>query len=193
MRLASPPITITVDGAKATLRPSLRAAYLLEQKHGFKAVLQGVNDGNVGIIADILAVADDEETVGKLLRETAVHGIIKLDFLRPALIEFLAVLIGLGDDEEEAEAAKKPIALTDFFEQLFEIATGWLGWTPDQAWAATPREIIAAQRGFMAQRNALLTAIFGKPEEHDPREEVSEEQVLSGLATLKANAMRGKR
>jgi hypothetical protein len=49
---------------------------------------------------------------------------------------------------------------------LFEIATGWLGWSPAEAYAATIAEIRLAHRG----RISLLKAIFGGKSDEDDRD-----------------------
>lgn len=49
---------------------------------------------------------------------------------------------------------------------LFQVATGWLGWSPAETFAATIPEILLAHRG----RSDLLAAIFGKPKaDEQPR------------------------
>jgi hypothetical protein len=41
------------------------------------------------------------------------------------------------------------MTLSQYVEFLFGVATGWLGWTPAQAWAATIPEIHVALRARM--------------------------------------------
>ncbi|MGJ3264873.1 MAG: hypothetical protein ACFE0R_16730 [Salinarimonas sp.] len=88
--------------------------------------------------------------------------------LQPALIDLAMALAGVDLDDEKArdnprgEGAREPLA--KHHERLFAIATGWLGWTPDVAWHATPREIMAAFKG----RCDLLAAIFGSAEKDKP-------------------------
>ncbi|MEO9335964.1 hypothetical protein ABFT80_00825 [Mesorhizobium sp. SB112] len=191
MRLASDPITITVDGVSATLRPSLRAAYHLQRRHGFPALMTGIAESNLSVVADLIAYgSDDTTTLPALLREIDKRGIVSLDILKPSLFAFIGELIGV-DDRYDAPASTKQISFDEYFTSLYEIGAGWLGWTPETTWTATPGEIIAAQRGVIAFRKALHGTGEDKPE-YDPREEVSEDQVSAGIAQLKASAARGR-
>ena len=62
------------------------------------------------------------------------------------------------DDQAPTKASSgKSESLADYFTQLYKIGTGWLGWSPEQTWDATPAEIRAAYEG----RIDLLKTIFG--------------------------------
>ncbi|MHA6646408.1 hypothetical protein ACX3P1_28370, partial [Mesorhizobium sp. A623] len=104
---------------------------------------------------------------------------------------------GLDDDpdvEHPAEAQAKagqPFDLEKALADFYEIATGWLGWTPETAWNATPAEILAAQRGLIAKLKAIHGTAEEKPD-YDPREEITPDQAKQGIAKLRANANRGK-
>lgn len=174
MRLASDPITITVDGVSATLRPSLRAAYNLERRHGMVALYQGVIESNLSVIADLLDYgSDDTAALAALFREIHKSGVAKLNNIKPALISYIGALIGVDPDDEPAKASSDAPTLAEFFESCFEIGTGWLGWTPETTWNATPAEIIAAQRGLVAFRNALR----GSTDEQKPVDRYSPERL----------------
>lgn len=167
MRLAISNTVITIDGTPVVLRPSLRAAYRLEAKHGFKAVFAGVIAGNLSIMADVIELAADyPSTLPCLFREIEQSGIIRLDVLKLPLLNFLSDLLGMDAPAEE-KASDQPsrndaprLTLAEHFESLFEIGTGWLGWTPADTWAASPAEIEAAYAG----RVKLLKTIFGSGE-----------------------------
>lgn len=62
---------------------------------------------------------------------------------------------------------RQPQDFTGLLEHLFEIGTGWLGWTPEDTWSAAPAEIVAAHKG----RIALLKAIFGSNEKETEQNE----------------------
>lgn len=191
MRLASDPITIAVDGVSATLRPSLRAAYHLQRRHGFPALITAVIEGDLSRIADMISFGStDESALPAFLREIEQRGAMRIDLIRPALFTFIGALIG-RDENDDAPTSGKTITFEEHFTSLFEIGTGWLGWTPEATWNATPGEIIAAQRGLIAKLKAVHGSADEKPA-YDPREDVSESEVLSGIAALKANARRGK-
>ena len=54
-----------------------------------------------------------------------------------------------------------------FFAGLFEIATGWIRWTPDAAWNASSAEIAAAQHGRADLVASILKSVFGSGEQSD--------------------------
>lgn len=75
----------------------------------------------------------------------------------------IAALLDAGDEGAE-EAPRQggkqgsAIPLRAYFQTLFGYATGWLGWTPAEAWAASPAEIAAA---FTAHVDRLVTMTPG--------------------------------
>ncbi|MDF1600170.1 hypothetical protein PZ895_10315 [Mesorhizobium sp. YIM 152430] len=146
----------------------------------------------MAVVADLIEHgSNDAAALAALVRDIEKNGVLKLDRLKPALMQYIAALIGADADETPETSPSKAMTFAEFFESCFEIGTGWLGWTPEATWNATPGEIIAAQRGLIAK----LKAIHGSTEDeptYDPREDVSESEVLSGIAKLKANARRGK-
>jgi hypothetical protein len=192
MRLASDPITIAVDGVSATLRPSLRAAYHLERRHGLAALIQGIVDSDLSIIADLIEYgSNDAAALAGLLRDIEQNGVLKLGRLKPALIHYVAALLGVDADETPETSPSKAMTFAEFFESCFEIGTGWLGWSPEATWNATPGEIMAAQRGLVAKLKAVHGSTDDQPD-YDPRAEVSDGEVIAGIVALKANAKRGK-
>jgi hypothetical protein len=194
---------IRIEHGDDTVRlvPSLRAAYLLNSAYGVGRLEKAVREFNTSIIFDILAHAGNGvEALTLLRRKIADTGLgpALTDISRP-LNQFLCACFAIDKDpavDHPAVARAKagePFDLGKTISDLFEIATGWLGWTPEQAWQATPAEIIAAHRGLIAK----LKAIHGSGEEqqestYDPREEVSEDQMRAGIAALKAEAQRGR-
>jgi hypothetical protein len=81
--------------------------------------------------------------------------------LNDRLSEFILALLNVKPENTTLE--NKSATETDFItvlENLFEIGTGWLSWTPEQTWNASPAEIVAAHKG----RLALLKGIFGSKE-----------------------------
>lgn len=165
-RLAPDRLTIIIDEAAVTLRPTLRAAYRLNEKHhGFEALALAIMAGDLAAMADVIEEAADRPTaIVDLLRDLAVNGNDRLAVLREPLLDYLAQLVGsdlrAATDEGNATSTSsaKTITRTEYLDQLFEIGTGWLNWTPAETWAAAPAEIEAAHRG----RINLLKAIFGE-------------------------------
>ncbi|MER9203026.1 hypothetical protein NKH74_28205 [Mesorhizobium sp. M0933] len=190
MRLAPDIIAIRHGNVALRLRPSLRAASILQHKHGLGGIVHGLNRGNFDIVADIVMAATDDPAAYRILLEiVADKGVRCLPEFSDDLSRFVAVCFGVDiDSEHPAETRKKAgkeFSIEAALEQFFEIGTGWLGWSPANTWAATPAEIIVAQRGLVAK----LKAIHGAPEEkpeYDPREPVSPQQVREGIAKLRA-------
>ncbi|MCQ0986026.1 phage tail assembly chaperone [Jiella marina] len=159
-RLASEQIRITLDGRPVELVPSLRAALRLARRYGTYAdLIAKLADGSTAAMADTIAEGSDLPAAYDMVnREIIAGGVMRLALIIPALIDFVISLAGPSSDEKgNGKSTGKPITFEAFHEGLFEIATGWLGWTPAEAWAATPGEIIAANKG----RVAMLRAIFG--------------------------------
>jgi hypothetical protein len=82
---------------------------------------------------------------------------------RTQLSEFVLILSGAKHKSDELAQAGDPISFEEYHTKLFQIGTGWLGWTPEATWNATPAEIINAHTG----RRAMLTALFGGKRDDD--------------------------
>ncbi|GLQ82019.1 hypothetical protein GCM10007881_55400 [Mesorhizobium huakuii] len=190
MRLA-PDIVIAHGGNVVRLRPSLRAAVLLENQHGLGKIVKAIGEGDFNIVLDIITAATDNPAAYRILvKRVEERGYSCLFELADELTRLVAASFGIDADvepEKPREKAGKEFSIEAGLEQFFEIGTGWLGWSPADTWAATPAEIIVAQRGLVAK----LKAIHGSAEdndkpEHDPREPVSPQEVREGIATLRA-------
>ncbi|MEA2897358.1 MAG: hypothetical protein QOJ84_2973 [Bradyrhizobium sp.] len=62
-----------------------------------------------------------------------------------------------GNSASEPKPDAERIPFAEYHTRLFRLATGWLGWTPADAWEATAAEITEAYKG----RRELLSAMFG--------------------------------
>lgn len=142
------------------------------------------------MIADIILEGTDHATATKLIAGIVSKGVRELGALVEPLSDFAFALLGV--DRKEAEATAERVAktpdtsdwITPHLEQLFEIGTGWLGWSPSDTWAATPTEIMIAQRGLIAKLKAIHGTAEDQPES-DPNQPVSPEKVKEGIATLR--------
>lgn len=175
MRLADDEITITLGTRCFVLRPSLRAAFRLDRKYeGFQKLSQAVADGNFSACADLIetACADPKSWI-VYIATARTAPISEVLSARDQLLEFVRILSGADHGEPEGKASTaKPIPFEEYHTRLFRIATGWLGWVPDQAYNATPAEILEAHKG----RLEMLAAIFGSKKADDiSREEVTPE------------------
>ncbi len=153
-------IAVPIDSLQSIeLRPCLRAAIRLERQYGFPALVRGISEGSVTILSDIVrecaASRDDAAAI------LALRPIGKLvNTIAPVCQSIVPALAGHDDSKSHTAEASKPIPFAEYFAQLFKIATGAIGWTPQEAYAATPAEIVAAMTG----RTELLQALFGTAE-----------------------------
>ena len=181
-RLASESIRITLDGNPVELVPSLRAALRLARRYGtFGALVAKISAGSVEAIADTVAEGADRPTVLPIiLKEIEKRGVLSvLAYLQPVLVDFVIALAGPASRNEGSASTGEPITFDAYHEQLFEIATGMLGWSPRDAWSATPAEIMSAHKG----RVAMLKMIFGSGENTD-QDKPAKAQTLDQKAKL---------
>lgn len=189
MRLASEDLHITLQGEELTLRPTLRAALQLARKYEtFEAVVTGIADGSITVVADVIAatVCSSDVPVSPLpLGKHPLANFFNLE--TSSLIDLVLGMVGVDADVKGTEHDAERVSFTDHFERLFQIATGMLGWSPSEAWSATPAEILAAHKG----RVELLKMIFGTGNTK-PRQELTLDQkarlAFASIGTRKAKA-----
>jgi hypothetical protein len=166
-------VIIAHGGNAVALRPSLRAAVTLEARYGFPAMFRALEEGNVTVISEIIRTASS--TVQDAAAFLAgIPGKPLSSFIsatRNPLAELVSMLMPAPDQKaKDVRTSGKPVTWPDFYADLYENATGWLGWTPDQAWNATPTEICRAYAGHVAK----LKAIHGNGENDKPTENASD-------------------
>lgn len=161
MRLAQNEIKINLDHETIYLRPSLRAAFRLESRHdGFDKIIKGIADGNFSIMADVIRESSDPRSslANFLDGIDALPMRIAIERISEPLIAHVMVLAGAdGDASNEPKSDAERIPFAEYHTKLFRLATGWLGWSPTDAWEATPAEITEAYKG----RIEMLGAVFG--------------------------------
>ena len=102
----------------------------------------------------------------------------------PQLLTFIERIAG-ADDAKSAEPSD-PITLTELVERLFKIASGWLEWSPEDTWNATPAEILLARDGLIEK----LKAIHGAADKDDTQKTIDlTKRRLSPDAKARLNAM----
>jgi Phage tail assembly chaperone protein, TAC len=167
MRLADDEITINLDHETIYLRPSLRAAFRLERRHGgFDKILLGIANGNFSIMADVIREgADPRSSFADFLDcIDALPLRLAIERISEPLAAFVLTLMKVERDTDgNAKAESIPMPFAEYHARLFRMAAGGLGWTPDQTWDATPAEIEEAYKG----RVELLSAMFGSRKETD--------------------------
>ena len=169
MALGEDTVTVRLGPAEVALRPSLRAALALARRHGSPAALASLIAGGSlqaardtlqhagGVHPDAFTAFLEAQPVGDALQA-----------IRAPLLAFcllLAIPAEADGTEAPTEQHAEPVTWPDAFERLYTIATGWLGYTPADAWHATPTELAIAYRG----RLELLRAVFGGGEEKPKR------------------------
>ena len=197
MPLAPDAIMIDLDGAAFTLRPTLRAAIRLNRRDGgFPALVDQIVDGDLGAMANVIDEATDRQTsILDLLRDTAVNGVEHLAEIRDPLIAYLGQLVDTGTKAQDQTAkpnSSTPSAPTitraEYLARLFAIGTGWLGYTPAEAWACSPSELQAAYDG----RLDLLKSIFGSgDDEKNKRQQIPlADRVKATMSALGAKVVK---
>lgn len=149
-------VTITHGGYTVTLRPSLRAATILENRFGFPAIDKGLAGLDFIIISEIIRAA----SVSRQDAAAFLGGNLE----RPLSPFFEAVIDPVTDlIRMFAPAPVQPLdtpttgntmTWAEIFAALYDCATGALGWTPETAWNATPTEI---ERAHAARIDHLVT------------------------------------
>lgn len=149
-------------GSKVWLRPSLRAGIQLEAMHnGFPNLLVKVQQGDTTTLREIVTYAATDRGAAHDLLDTMAGA--TLTSVQQALIgpafALLTALMTPDTRKDQGEAAEaptgKPMAWADLYADLYKIATGWLGWTPETAWTATLSEIMQAFNGHIEQLKAI--------------------------------------
>jgi hypothetical protein len=162
-------INIAIQAHELVLKPTLKAACILDAKfNGFEQLARDVTDGKFNVIADVLHIGAIHNPLGREATEFALSkSLAQFDTIIPQIISFILACCGIDETQiNESSGEATADNLTSFKEhhaKLFRIATGWLGWTPQDTWNATPCEIHEAYKG----RSELLAAIFGGNADND--------------------------
>ena len=166
MRLADSEIAISLEKETIHLHASLRAAYRLEQRYGFQNLLEAVARCDLAPCADLISVGSrDPKAVDHFFDYLADSNSVSAGLMeiREPLMKFVLLLSGAEDRINDSEPTGTPIPFEEYHERLYRIGTGYLGWSPEVVWAASPAEIIEAQKG----RIEMLGAIFGSSKGKD--------------------------
>lgn len=134
------------------LRPSLRAASTLERSHdGFATLFQRIAEFHSGTVREIiLTAATDRKDAAAFLRSLESNSL--LTFQRIAQIPAMQLVAGFMPQSDEKPASQgTPVPWRVAYRSLFRAATGILGWSPEQAWNATPTEINEAFIGRVGE------------------------------------------
>jgi len=137
-------VTIAHGGNTVTLRPTLRAAATLEARYGFPALLRGLDELSLTIITDtILTASSPQGGAASLLSEAAGRPLFPFLIAARNELRRLVAMFELQADPQTvpSKEASKLVPWKEIYMNLYRVATGALGWTPEAAWNATPTEI----------------------------------------------------
>ena len=157
---------IVIGHETIRLRPTLGAAFRLEQKyHGFHNLFNAVASGSVSALSDVIKEGCGQTSALTDYLDSSSEDdplVISLDLVIRQVCTFLLALSGNdAADVVGDHGIKEQITYLEYHTKLYRLATGWLGWSPEIAWAATPVEILEAQKG----RVEMLKAVFGGKQE----------------------------
>lgn len=165
--LADSETILTFDGQRLILRPSLRAAMRLESRFGgFDKILKALSEQNIGVMSALVEECSEWpcSLADFLTIDQSRPMAFKVGALVAPLMQLTLQLAGVDEedlvrDHDAGDGDRTSYA--EHHERLFKIATGYLGWSPEVTWNATPAEIKAAYEG----RLELLKSIFGTGED----------------------------
>lgn len=99
--------------------------------------------------------------------------------VRAPLFELVSMLTPAPEKRAQpSQTTGKQVTWAEVFAALYGRATGWLGWTPEQAWNATPTEIDRAYRAHLEKLKAIHG---GGSDEKEPDPEQAERNIAAGL------------
>lgn len=168
-QLAYDAIALEYGDNTVFLRPSLRAAIYLERLHGgFPELLRKIEEFDTLTIRQVITVSAGTEAAEALFAQWA-H--LPLADFHAATQTPCFELVAAFFPENPKTDAKQPDTANrtpwrELFQELYGFATGWLGWTPETAWNATPQEITDAYAAHVT----MLKAIHGDAEEAERRQ-----------------------
>lgn len=152
--------TLSHGGNTVRLRASLRAAMRLERLHdGFGPLITKLDQFNTTTIRAMIEIAATDYTAAQ--RFLASISTQPLQPYRHAVTGSLASLLAAllpapsKDTTRTSTTPEAAVPWSEAYAQLYQIGTGWLGWTPSETWAATPTEITQALEGRLAHLIAM--------------------------------------
>lgn len=175
-------------GARAvSLRPSLGAAATLEGRYGFQKLFEAVGDGNLTVIADVIETSSECEDFLK-----AIADIPLIEIMRNVIettTQHILALAGADQDQTDSDPhSGQTMPFSDYHKRLYQLGTGWLGWTPSVTWQSTPSEILRAYGAHVEQ----LKAIYGTNSEEQERRTAPDNTSLDRVGLARLKAMTGK-
>jgi hypothetical protein len=175
-------VRIAHGGSTVTLRPTLRAAVTLEARFGFPTLFRALDEGSFTIISEIIRVSKFESSTDAAAFLSSQCGRPLSPFfqaVRAPLTEFVSMLTPAPDPmARKTLGSGKPMPWSDYYAALYGQATGWLGWTPEQTWNATPTEI---DRAYAAHIEMLKSIHGSETDKKQADPEQAERNIAAGL------------
>lgn len=172
---------------KLPLSASLHAAATLERRYGFPKLAAALSDGNLTIIRDVIETSSDCSDFLALLDGVPLIEVI-LNVLEP-LQDHVLALAGIDPDaDHDTEPSGETMSYADYHSRLYQIGTGWLGWSPETTWRATAEEITDAYQGHIE----MLRAVYGGKDDDGTHAETDKPETAkfdrAGFKKLRAMA-----
>jgi len=196
MRLANSILTVKIGKERFTLSPSLRAVCRLHSRFTIEKLHKDIMQGSITALAALVAETSIQPVDEVQVAYALADNLQTLESLVAPLTELIEHLCGIddtpnGDKPPKTSKKAKRITFEQSLTNFYRIATGWLGWTPKEAWTATPLEIMEAFEGrkelYGEALEVIATMLFGKKEE-EPELDLEAPLDREGLASLKAMA-----
>lgn len=193
--------------AAVRCRASLRAATHFVRLDGFTDLPRRITEFHLITIRDLITItATDRQEASAFLDQigrTPLQAVA--DAVTVPMLALVASFVPAPANDQKAKPGDRkdkpaPMPWPAVYRELYRKATGWLEWTPEAAWNATPTEINEALVGYIAK----LEAIHGDPKKADrePDPEQAARNIAEGLDSdfdrdglraLKAQIAGGKR
>lgn len=175
-------VKIAHGGNTVTLRPTLRAAATLVDRHGFPALHRALDELNLTIISEIILATSQCRQDGAAFLFCPLPGRPLAPFfaaVRQPLAELISMFQPAPDPKAKPSTGKgKAMTWNEVYAALYGYGTGWLGWTPEATWNATPTEIDRAYAAHIEK----LKAIHGSAEDKPNNKRTDPEQTAANEA-----------
>lgn len=173
--------TLALDGNAVRLRPSLRAAFQLPESPEDMRI--PVLNLHLGTIREIITTAatDQQDAIAFLAKIDTTPLQIVADAIIAPLVVFLGSFTPPDDGTDQPSRSGDPMAWPDVVRLLYRRATGWLHWTPEVAWNATPTEISEAFAGWLEYIEATTPRLPGEDDGKPTDPEQAARNVAAGL------------
>jgi len=166
--LAREDIRLAHGSHTVRLRPTLRAATRLERLHnGYGPLFDRLAAFHIGTVHEIIrTAATDPDQADRFLASFAAAPLQRLAEITQAPLADLITGFLLPQSSKGDTGQGRAVPWSEAYAQLFRFGTGWLQWTPQETWNATPDEILEAVEGHIGKLKAIHGAADDDEAEH---------------------------